>query len=247
MIPTTREEFAQFCLRKIGAGPNQINITDEQVDDRIDESLSLYWDYHYDGSERLYYKHKITAEDKINKYIYLPENIIGAVRIFPLSALSNYTTGEPLFDGKYQVAVNELYSFRGFDLITYSMAMTQIALIEEMLVSKPSIRYTKDKNKLYIDANWKKYGVGDYFIVEAHQIIDPEIYPDVWKNRWLQNYTAAKLQEQWGLNLIKFKDMSLVGGVSFNAHAILSEGKENIEKLERELRNMALPPVDMIG
>ena len=77
--PTTKEEFKQYCLRKLGAPVIEINVDDDQVDDRIDEALRYYWDYHFDGSDKIYYKHQITQTDIANKYIILPENIIGAV------------------------------------------------------------------------------------------------------------------------------------------------------------------------
>ena len=82
--PSTREQFKTYCLRKLGFPVIEINIDDDQVDDRIDEALKYYWDYHYDGTEKMYYKYKLTAEDITNKYITLPENIIGAVSIFPV-------------------------------------------------------------------------------------------------------------------------------------------------------------------
>jgi len=83
-VPATRAEFKEYCLRKLGKPVIEINVDDDQVEDRIDESLKYYYDYHFDGSERIFYQHQVTANTKINKYITLPENIIGAVRIFQI-------------------------------------------------------------------------------------------------------------------------------------------------------------------
>ena len=60
-VPSSRNEFKEYCLRKIGKPVIEINVSDEQIDDRIDEALKYYWDYHFDGSEKIYYKHQITA------------------------------------------------------------------------------------------------------------------------------------------------------------------------------------------
>ena len=49
-VPTSRSEFKEFCLRKLGKPVIEINVDDDQVEDRIDESLKYYWDYHFDGS-----------------------------------------------------------------------------------------------------------------------------------------------------------------------------------------------------
>ena len=38
-LPTTRAEFKEFCLRKLGKPVIEINVDDQQVEDRIDEAL----------------------------------------------------------------------------------------------------------------------------------------------------------------------------------------------------------------
>ena len=40
-----------------------INVSDAQVDDRIDEALQYFAQYHYDGIEKMYLKYKITQDD----------------------------------------------------------------------------------------------------------------------------------------------------------------------------------------
>ena len=38
-VPTSRSEFKEYCLRKLGKPVIEINVDDDQVEDRIDESL----------------------------------------------------------------------------------------------------------------------------------------------------------------------------------------------------------------
>lgn len=59
--PTSRTEFKEWVLRKIGAPVIQINVSDEQIDDRIDEAVDFWRDYHYNGSQLIYLKHQITG------------------------------------------------------------------------------------------------------------------------------------------------------------------------------------------
>ena len=83
-VPTSRDSFKNYCLRSLGYPVIEINVDDDQIEDRIDEALKYYADYHFDATEKIYYKHQVTANDKTNKYITLPENIIGAVSIFSI-------------------------------------------------------------------------------------------------------------------------------------------------------------------
>ena len=245
-VPTSRSTFKEYCLRKLGKPVIEINVDDDQVEDRIDESLRYYWDYHFDGSEKVYYKHAITSDDKTNKYITLPENIIGAVRVFPIGDPS--IRSDDMFNIRYQIALNDLYTLTAYSMIPYFMAMQHLALISEMLVGQQPIRYSRHKDRLFVDTKWDNYNVGDFLLVEAYEVIDPDTFTDVWADRCLQNYCTEKIKYQWGSNLTKFSGMQLPGGVQFNGDKIFSDAQQAIEKMEEEMiLNYSLPVADMIG
>lgn len=245
-VPTSRQEFKAYCLRKLGAPVIEINVDDDQIDDRIDEALRYYWDYHFDGSEKIYYKHLVTDQDRVNKYITLPENINGVVRIFPIA--DPIVRSDDLFNIRYQIALNDLYTLTSVSMIPYYMTMEHLSLISEMLVGQQPIRYSRHKDRLYVDMDWGSITPGEYLLVEAYEIVDPEVYADVWSDRWLQNYAAAKIKYQWGSNLTKFTGMSLPGGVQFNGEKILEDARQEIEKMEQEMiSSYSLPVSDMIG
>lgn len=245
-VPTTRAEFKQYCLRKLGAPVIEINVDDDQLEDRIDEALRYYWDYHFDGSQMIYYKHQITAQDRINKYIILPENIIGAVSIFSIADPS--VRADDLFNIRYQIALNDLYTLTSVSMIPYYMVMEHLALITEMLVGKQPIRYNRHQNKLYIDMDWNSLRDGEFILVQAYEVVDPTLFSDVWADRWLQNYTTQKFKYQWGTNLTKFTGLQLPGGVQFNGEKILDDAAQALDKMEQEMiSSYSLPVMDMVG
>jgi hypothetical protein len=65
MIPQSRDDFKAYCLRALGAPVVQVNISDEQAEDRIDEALYVYQQYHMDGVVKNYLKHQITASTMV--------------------------------------------------------------------------------------------------------------------------------------------------------------------------------------
>lgn len=244
-VPTTRAQFKEYCLRKLGKPVIEINVDDDQVEDRIDESLRYYWDYHFDGSHRTYYKHPVTADDITNKYITMPENIIGAINIFDIGDAVNTNN---LFNIRYQIALNDLYTLTSQSMVPYYMAMQHVQFLEELLVGKQPIRYERHRDRLHIDMDWAKVEVGQYIIVEAYEIVDPEEWTDAWGDRWLQNYCTAKIKYQWGTNLTKFTGLNLPGGVQFNGEKILDDAKAEIDAMEEEMMSSySLPNMDMIG
>jgi len=62
-IPTSRESLKQYCLRALGAPVLEINVDDDQLEDRIDECLDYWRLYHYDGIEEVYLKQQIRASE----------------------------------------------------------------------------------------------------------------------------------------------------------------------------------------
>jgi hypothetical protein len=243
-VPNSRETFKQYCLRKLGAPVIEINVDDDQVDDRIDEAIRYYWDYHFDGAEKTYYKYQINSTDIENKYITMPDNIIGVVNMFPVGQALNTNN---LFNIRYQIALNDLYTLTSVSMVPYYMAFQHVQFLEAFLVGQQPIRYNRMINKCYIDMDWNIVNPGDYLILESYQVVDPEIFIKAWGERLLQNYATALIKEQWGSNLKKFDGMQMPGGLKFNGQKIFDEGKEERQEIEQTIYNSSLPATDFIG
>jgi hypothetical protein len=243
--PASRSEFKENCLRRLGKPVIEINVDDDQVEDRVDEALKYFWDYHFDGSDKVYYKAQITDTDKANRYIQLPDNIIGAVNIFEIGQALNTNN---LFNIRYQIALNDLYTLTSVSMVPYYMAMQHVQFLESMLVGKQPLRYNRHNNKLYIDMDWNIINAGDYVIVEAYEVLDPDVYTSAWSDRWLLRYAACLIKQQWGNNLKKFDGMKMPGGLTFNGQKIYEEATQERAELEKEMiHSYSLPVTDMIG
>lgn len=244
--PQSREDFKDYILRKIGAPVIEINVSEEQVEDRVDEAISFWRDYHYNGSQLVYLKHEITQTDKDNGYITLPQQLLGISKVFDFD--TSISMGGGMFNVQYQFVLNNIQDMTSYSMTNYYMTMQHIEFMQELLVGKPLIRYNKHVNKLFIDNRRERWVVGSYIIIEAYDIVDADAYADVWTDRWLQNYAAVLVREQWGLNLTKFTNMQLVGGVSFNGEQILSEARAEREKMEEEaIRSLQPLTYNFIG
>jgi hypothetical protein len=239
--PTNREEFKDYCLRKIGAPVIEINVSDEQVEDRIDEAISFFRDYHYDGSQLVYLSHQLTEEELDQGYIDVPSRLLGVTRIFDLS--SSISTGAGIFNVSYQFVLHNLEDITKYDVTNYYMALSHLEFIQEILVGKPLIRYNRHNDKLFIDIRKNILAPGSYIVIEAYDIIDETEYQDFWRDRWLQNYAAALIKEQWGSNITKFEGMQLVGGVTFNGQQILNDAREERRTMEEQAINTLQPLV----
>jgi len=244
-VPSSRSAFKELCLRRLGKPVIEINVDDDQVEDRIDQALAYYQDYHFDGVEKTFLKHTVTQTDIDNQYIDIPNDTIGVINIFDIG---DATSTNNLFNIRYQIALNDLYDLSRYDLVPFYMNFMNIRMIEEILVGKQPIRYNRHVNKLHIDMDWEKLNVGDFIVAHVYNKVDGDTYTDLWGDRWLAEYTTCLIKYQWGSNLSKFTGMQLPGGVQFNGADILSQAQIEKDKLEQEmLSSYSLPVHDMTG
>ena len=242
--PATREEFKAFCLRRLGQPVIQVNVEDNQVEDRIDEAIDYYWQIHYNGTEKQLYSYAVTQTDINNGYITLPSNIIGAVDI--LNPQGSFQANN-LFSFRYQIMLNDLYTLTNQSIVPYFQMMQQMDQYEQLLVGIKPIRFNVNSGRLYIDMGWADNLVaGNFLIVKAYQVIDPTVYTQMWGDYWLIRYAASRIKEQWGANLKKYDGVVLIGGVKMNGQTMYNEAIIEREKLELEILKKFSGQVDMI-
>jgi len=243
--PESRTEFKEFILRGLGAPIIQINVTDEQIEDCIEVGLSHYIDYHYDGTMPTYLRHEITADTITNKYITIPDTIIGIKRILPLG--STFSGNSNMFSPEYQLALSQIQDMSTFSLIPYYMMRQQYSFIEQMIIGKPLIRYNRHFDKLYLDVDVKRLVLGQYLIIECYTAIDPETETDVWNDRILQKHVKSLVKVVWGSVLGKYEGVQLAGGITMNGRQIYDDGVGEVQAIEDEYRDAyTLPPEDLV-
>ena len=259
-IPTTKSTFKDYCFRSLGSGVVDINVSDDQADDRIDEALQYFAQYHYDGIERMYLKHLVTTAEitrarenttttgtdtvdssitaswlEGNNYIPIPSTVVSVLNVFPLTGTGH--SGN-MFDVRYQLHLNDLFDLSSTSVIQYEMAMQNLDFLQHILVGEAPIRFNQHQNRLYIDADWKNDFVGgeDYIVIDAYRKLDPTTYIDIYDDVFLKRYTTALIKRQWGTNLSKFEGVALLGGVTMNGGTIYTQADEEIRRLEEEIK-----------
>jgi len=270
-IPNTKATLKEYCLRALGKPVIDINVDEDQVDDRLDEGLQYFAQYHYDGIEKMYLKHLITTDDvaraKTNDsvtatdtsdssvsadwlegkgYIPIPSTVISIVQVFPLTDVIS----KNMFDVRYQMRLNDLQDFGSVDILHYQMTMQQLSHLNNVLVGEVPIRYSQHQNRLYLDLDWSHdlEAGQDYIVIECWRKIDPATYTDIYDDMFLKRYCVSLIKRQWGQNLSKFNGVAMLGGVQLNGETIYSQAIEEQSKLEEEIRLAYEMPIDhMVG
>jgi len=234
-------------MRKLGHPVITINVADEQIQDRVDEALQYYREFHGDGTIRDYYKHKITQTDINNQYIDLPDDILSVIRVLTQPALANWGG---MFSFTYQFFLNDFYRPGGIGLVgnmsNYAITMSYLQMIDHFFNQEKSIRFNRHEDKLKINVSWDSVEVDSYFIVECYRYLDPAEYPKLWNDIWLKQYLTCLIKLQWGDNLKKYSDVSLIGGVKLNADRIYDDAMKEKEALEKSVEEKWQTPADFM-
>ena len=170
--PTTRKLFKEYCLRKLGWPVIDINVDDDQVEDRIDDALSYYYDYHFDGTEKIYMKHQITEEDIRRRWIYCPDAVIFVTGVMPFDA-SNSSVN--MFDLRYQLRLHDLYDFTSVSYVSYEITMQHIRTLNLLFSGTPQFRFNRHQNKLMLDINWSQHNPGEIVVMECYRKMNPDV------------------------------------------------------------------------
>jgi len=264
---SSKEDLINYAFRRLGAPVIEINVDYEQAEDRLEDALLYFQERHFDGVERAYFRHQVTSDDIANQYIntnnFGPVNgptgdaptgrdIVSVVKVFQFGDFANIN----MFDVRYQMALSDYFGInRGLGgqsslgLASYDSTKRYINLLQDMFNPEKAIRFNKVSNRVHLDMNWsQELQAGDYLIFEAYVKLDPEIFTEIYNDRYFKEYYTALLKRQWGQNLSKFDGVQLPGGVMLRGGQIVAEANAEIVQIEQEvLRSYELPVDFMTG
>jgi hypothetical protein len=247
--PNSRQSLIDFCLRRLGAPVIEINVDDDQIEDKVDDALQMYQEFHSDASYRTYLKHVITQTDKDNGYIPIDSNVLYVSQMFPLNPTFSSVN---LFDIRYQMMLNSLGDFMNFagGMAYYYQMQQYLEFLDMVLSGYPQTTWSRHQDRLYIWGEWSNgdLTVGDYVVAEVYTAVDPDSFSSVYNDMFIKNYTTALIKQQWGMNMSKFEGMQLPGGVTISGRQILDDANTELRELEEKLRlEQELPPDFFVG
>jgi len=248
--PNSRDTLIDYCKRRLGDPVIEINVDDEQIEDRVDEAIQYYQEYHTDATYRTYLQHLITSTDVTNKYISIPSDVLYISKVFPLSR----TFGDNMnfFDIKYQMMLNDIADLQNFagDLAYYRQLNQYLSMLDQTLNGHPQTTFSRHQDRLYIHGEFETQDLieGEYLVAEIYKQVDPDTNTSVYNDMWLKEYTTSLIKQQWGSNLIKFEGVQLPGGVTFNGRQIYDDSLTEIQSLRERIREEHdLPPDFFVG
>lgn len=241
----TYYDFVQYVLRALGAPVVNIEVADEQIQDRITDALQMYIEEHYDSVQDFYWLYTITQRDAKQGYVQLPPDVLDIIGIYTKTTSSNYDI-DGLDDPQFQF-FQQYWTMGAANtgLVYYEMTMQELNMIKVLLNPEVHYGWRSRERKLYLYSQMK---AGNTIMIHGHKMLDPETNHCIWDSSWLKKYAIALVGIQWGTNLDKFSNIPTAGGVTINASEILQRYTQQKENLEREfMAKFTEPPMVMIA
>lgn len=248
--PSTRQELIDYCLRALGEPVLEVNVDPDQLEDRVDQAIQYFIQYHSSGIRRVYISRQITEEEAADevRYLELGDTVVQVLRVLPMGDISN--TRFAMFDASYQMmfdAVNRGFNLAG-DLAYYEQMQQHLSLLDMKLNGTVQINFSRYNNRLNLFGEFgNDLKAGDVVVIEAMVEVRPgdaNASSTIYDDMFLKEYTTALIKQQWGANLIKFEGMQLPGGITLNGRQIFDDATQEIKELQERLRLEFEEPVD---
>ena len=180
-----------------------------------------------------------------SNFIQVPDSITGIERIFKFDT-SSISGG--MFSIKYQLFLNDLYSFNSVELLQYAMTKTYLEDIDFLLTTDKQIRFNKRQGRLYLDIDWEAQNKDTFFVIDCYRALDPTTFTQVFNDSFLKRYLTILVKRQWGLNMMKFSGTKLPGGIELNGRQYYEDAERELADIrQRMMLEYELPPLDFIG
>lgn len=227
----------QYILRKLGSPVINIEITDDQLEDCIDESIELFYEEHFNGVHVGYLP--LALISGTIEY-QLEDEIQEVLRIVTSDNLSfDWSGGDSLLMSSFYLG-NEQYPISRNTLVDVEVYRQTVKMYANYFDVPIQFDYNALTRKLFLYVEPKE-NINTFLKVYKSDDGDIKKY---LKDSWVKAYSTALARLQWGDNLSKYTGVNLPGGAEFNSSGIIDRAESDLERLREELEDKFSLPLD---
>lgn len=230
---TSKNDLIAYIKRQLGGGVHNIEMTPEQINDCIENAIG-YFEREVDGG----------TEDKI-LLVELKQGIQAytldpnVMAIYEMIGL-NMVNSDDLFSQISQTRIDLAYGLieGGSKVHSYVSSMQYFSMINQFLSESITYNFNTVTKKLNVLETIKSDGVAAF-----HVLWSTRNTPEMWNNDFIKEYSSALAMKQWGINMSKFNNATLVGGMQLNGSGMIEMADKEIERLRAELVDKHTSPL----
>ena len=226
----------EYCLQQLGDGVIQVNVSQEQVNQAINDAIQWFQEFCDEGNEHTYLVHQIEQKDLDQNYIDLPEDVIGVRSVLYQGQFTNTSFLSDNFMINTSILYQYLYAPNA-NLSDWYFTKMQLSEMKALLEAWNPIRFNYSTGRLYIDDLFvrRMNTVGKFIVVECYIAIDPDTNTRLYNNMYLKRYATALVQKIYATNISKYAGIKLPGGTELDGATLYQRAMDEIEKLKEEV------------
>lgn len=224
----TKDDLKDYTKRALGYPTIQIEATDDQIDDIIDDAIQKFTEYAYGTLEGAV----LIEVSGIGEY-ELPASITNIIALSK-GGTSNITNFSSNYGEGY---VPNMWSSNFFSgnltgniidsIISISTAR---AVLDKYFGDEMEYHFNPYKRVLQVQENYN----GAVFLHYEHEYLADEDGDEIYNHEWIKDMTKAKVLYLQGRVTGKI-EQALIGGAVINHADMRAEATEEIQRLNEEL------------
>lgn len=230
----TKSQLKQYILRKLGSPVMNIEISEDQLADCIDDALEKFYENHYDGVDIGYVF--LNIAEGTQEYT-LDANIQDVIDVLGHNNFS-YSDDPLLIKESLQFGSSTLSPYT--DLIDVEIWRQNINNLQSAFSKEVLFDFNSTSKKLFLHISPKEDSINSLKVYKSDSDLTK-----LYSNIWLKKYATALSKKQWATNIQKFTGVTLPGGGQFNYADIMAQAETEIERLEEDLDDRYSEPYDM--
>lgn len=229
----SKDELKAYILRQLGDGVHNVELTSGQLDDCIENAIG-YYEREVDGGveDKMYI---IDLMEGVREYV-LDREVMGVSELYGTS----FVKSQDLFSQMNQVRMDmaQTLTLGGTSIQSYVTTMMYFEFMNQFLGTQSTFNFNPVTKKLIIGEDVVSDGV-----IALSVLWSTRNSIEMWNNNFIKEYSTALAMRQWGINMSKYNNATLVGGMELNGAGMLELANSEIERLRNELLDKETSPL----
>ena len=213
---TTKEELSEYVLRNLGQGVINIEVSAEQVADRIDDTIDFFIERHYLGVDEAILYYTVSREDFQNGYAIIPEEFLAITGVYTPNYLANRLNNSgvvPWDSLEFQmedVFRNGVESGYTYELANYYIAREHFSTMRTLMEVRRQFTHNPVTQK-FIPKGWQITDVQTYNRIMSGPDLTDDTYWTLLPDTVVTNDTAPSPSGRMVLSTISGSALTQLG------------------------------------
>jgi len=227
-----RVELIAYIKRQLGSEGHELELTNDNIKDSIDDAVEYFLEIAYDGSDEHYEEFDLVEGQTL---YHMDDEILAVVDIMSAGYGEN-RSNQVAWESFYSSAFAGMYNGNGGGMLNYALTQNYINSLEDIIKKEILFSHNQTTNELRL---YSKPTSNMKVLLQTIRYPgeNTENFDCIYGHRVIKLLATGYAFLQWYRNVFKYNGAIFDGNIELNKEAFMIEGKELIEKAEEIIKN----------